>query len=543
MAFISFQKASRDLGTSVLNRGTFCRRKVAERVRVRCGGVLKPVSEKLTQVENFFMGHKVIIGQLEHETNTFNIRPTELVQFNNRLHFRGDDILQNLSDRQLSTSGFIDVGKEFDWEIIPSVAASASPGGKVTAEAWEALAGGILDTVRKTPDIDGICLGLHGAMVTETCDDAEGTLISQIRDIVGPDIPIAVTLDLHGNISEEMCEQTNIMVSYKTYPHIDMRQCGQRAARLLEDTMSGKIHPRSWIARRPLLVGANNGRTNEGQMLDLLARAEELMLEPGVLNISINAGFTLADIPFIGPSVIVTGDGDSHRYTEIGDELMDSIWQRKDEFSVTPLSAEDAVSYAKNRSYDGKPLVISDYSDNPGSGAYGDATNLLKVMIEADLQDAAFGAFCDEELAKYLCDTGVGKQVTCTLGGKYDSVIGGGAIEVSGEVMFTGDGKYVGDAPMSIGNLGLSAVLRVGGIDILIISFKQQTIDVQMFNSNGVNLQAKKTVVVKSKQHFRAAYDPIASEVIFAESFGLASQDVTAREYRKVRRPIYPLDK
>ncbi|WP_298719647.1 M81 family metallopeptidase [uncultured Oceanisphaera sp.] len=489
------------------------------------------------------MGRKVIIGQLEHETNTFNTCPTELVNFANRLYFTGEDILLSMSNRQLSTTGFIDVAKEYGWDVIPSVAAAANPGGKVSKEAWDILAGGILDAVRNTSDLDGICLGLHGAMVTEDHDDAEGALISQIREIVGPDVPIAVTLDLHGNISDEMCQQTNIVVSYKTYPHVDMRQCGRRAARLLEEAMSGKIKPRCTIVRRPLLVGANNGRTTEGQMVDLLACAEEMMQEPGVLDISINAGFTMADTPYIGPSVTVTGDGKSPRYVEIGEELMDRIWQLRDEFSMKPIPAEDAINFAKNRQYDGKPLVISDYSDNPGSGAYGDATNLLKAMIDANLEDAAFGAFCDKELASDLCSEGVGKYVTCVLGGKNGSAIGGGALAVSGLVVSTGDGKYIGDAPMSTGNLGPCAVLRVEGIDILIISFRQQVVDLQMFTSNGINLLEKKTIVVKSKQHFRAAFDPVASEVIFSESFGLASQDVTARVYRKVRRPIYPLDK
>lgn len=489
------------------------------------------------------MSQKVIIGQLEHETNTFNINSTELDNFKNRLYQKGEDILLNLSDRQLATTGFLDAGKAFGWEIIPSIAAAANPGGRVTDETWNVLSGEILDVVRNTKNIDGICLGLHGAMVTEKYDDAEGALINQIREIIGPDIPIAVTLDLHGNISEEMCRQANIVVSYKTYPHVDMRECGRQAGELLEKAMTGKIKPESRIFRLPLMIGANNGRTTEGQMLGLLSRAEALSREPGVLNISINAGFSLADVPFIGPSIVVTGNGESPRYTDIGDELMDAIWQHKDEFSMKPLSAEEAVRYAKNRHYDGKPLVISDYSDNPGSGAYGDATYLLKAMIDARIENAAFGALCDQGLVEYLSEQGVGKKVHCTLGGSSDPSVGGGPLSVYGEVVHIGDGIYRGNAPMSSGNLGASAVLRVGGIDILVISFRQQVVDVEIFSSNGIDILNMKTVVVKSKQHFRAAYDQIASEVVFAESFGLATEDVTARDYINVRRPIYPLDK
>lgn len=488
------------------------------------------------------MSRKVIIGQFEHETNTYNQCPTELDHFNQRMNLKGDEILSSLADRQLAITGFMDVARDNGWQLIPTVAAAASPGGKVSNAAWKHLAGGILDTIRAHEDIDGICLGLHGAMVTEIYDDAEAALIEMIRELVGPDVPIAVTLDLHGNISEQMCKQTNIMVSYQTYPHVDMRQSGQKAAQLLEQAMSGAIKPTSSMSYRPLLVGANNGRTNDGQMIDLLRRAEQMMLEPGVLHVAINAGFSMADVPCIGPSVIVTGDGKNSLYKDLADQLMDEIWRRRNEFTVIPLAAEKAVKYALNRTYDGKPLVISDYADNPGSGAYGDATYLLRAMLEADVQEATYGAFCDADLAASLCMNKVGTTVTCSIGGKCDAHIGGGALEVTGEIMFTSDGKYVGSAPMSIGELGPTAVLRVNGIDILIVSFKTQVIDLQMFSAHGINLLAKKTIVVKSKQHFRAAFDAIAGEVIFAESFGLASQDVTSRVYANVRRPIYPLD-
>jgi microcystin degradation protein MlrC len=487
----------------------------------------------------------VIIGEFAHETNTFSTRPTTLEQFRQRQLLLGED-LRRLAGTDSEIAGFLDAAEAHGWRLVPTVAAAAGPGGIVTAEAFETLGGAIVSAARAHPEADGILLALHGAMVSEVDDDGEGALLERVRGVSARRVPIAITLDLHANVSDRMAELADVIVSYRTYPHVDLRERGRQAGDLLERAMAGAIRPRTVVARRPMVEGADHGRSEGALMRDLNARARAFEREPGILAVSINGGFGDADIRDAGPSVTVTAEGDATRARAIAEALMDEIWRRRDEVSVTYLSPAEAVRRAKELARQGDgPVVIADYADNPGGGAYGDATDMLRAMIAAGLENAAFGCIRDEAAAQALARAGVGATVTLPIGGRTDPAKGGGPLTLAGTVVSTSDGRFRYEGPMHQGmdgNLGPTAVLRVGGIDVIVDSYNVQVLDRAIFASQGIDPRARSVVAVKSMHHFRGAFAPIASAILVADCGALCSPDPRKRVYRKLRRPVYPLD-
>jgi len=489
---------------------------------------------------------RVILGQFMHETNTFSVQKADVEDFHKLFCYLGNEIPERLADTNSEMAGFLDVAAGAGWGVVHTVAAFANPCGHVTERAWTTLGGRILDAARSNPDIDGVLLGLHGAMVTERHDDAEGQLLEELRAILGPDVPIAVTLDLHANVSDRMARHANILCSYRTYPHVDMRERGREAGALLARAMAGEIRPRTVVARRAMLIGAEGGRTDRGVMLELLERARAFEQEPGVLAVSVNAGFSKADIVDAGPSVTVTGEGEDPRYTAMAETLMDRIWATRKSPMADFLAPEAAVARAKAAARPGgKPVVIADFADNPGAGAYGDATNLLKAMLDAGLDNAAFGSIRDPEAVAELARAGAGAEATVAVGGKVDPSFGGPPLTLTGTVVALTDGDFVHGGPMWTGlraSLGPSAVFRVGGVEILVASNLLQLLDRQMFLANGIDPESKSIVAVKSMQHFRGAFAPIASEILVCDTGALASPDLGRLPYRTLRRPIYPFD-
>lgn len=493
---------------------------------------------------------RVLIGQFMHETNTFSIQKTGPDAFARVLRHEGPAMLQAMRGTNSETAGFLAVAETAGWTVIPSVAAIATPAGVVTAPAWEQLGLAIVRAAEAAAPLDGVLLALHGAMVSELDDDAEGALLAAVRGVVGPDVPIGITLDLHANVSDEMAALANVICPYRTYPHVDMAETGARCARLVGDAMAGRTRPRVAIARRPQAEGLDQGRTDAGPMLEALARASAAESRRGILTTSVCVGFSSADIEFMGPSVAVTYDaavdGAAATAQEIAESLMDFCWDTREQEGNVYLSPDDAAAQAKaHEAGAARPLVIADYSDNPGGGAYGDATGLLRAMLDAGLQNACFGAMVDGEAAAALHAAGEGATVTVAVGGKVDPRFGGGPLTLTGTVERLTDGRFVCDGPMWRGiakSFGPSGVLRVGGVRILVVTNGMQITDVQQFRHAGIDPAAMATIGLKSMQHFRAAYQPLADAVLVCDCGALCSPDVRTRPFRKLRRPIWPLD-
>jgi microcystin degradation protein MlrC len=491
----------------------------------------------------------VLTAELQHETNTFCVLPTSYEQFVDRSLLFGEAAIAARSQNNTALAGFLDASRVHGWRVTHVLSADAPPGGRVTRDAFERLSTPIIAAVIESKgQLDGILLGLHGAMVTDFCDDGEGELLRQLREHVGPALPIAITLDPHANVSRAMCDAAQIMVAFKTYPHIDMRIAGKHAGDVLQRTMLGEISPRTLRVSRPLLEEANGGRTDVGPMIERIARARAYEKQPHVFAVSVNGGFANADIAEVGPTVLVTAQGDMAQHARFASEIADDIWARRSERLEQFHTVQEAATICKAYSQDpanNRPVVVADYADNPGGGAYGDSTALLEALINADLQDACFGPMVDPETVLQLRGCQSGDTVTLRLGGKTDARFGGAPLELRCTLARLSDGNYVGSGAM-IGGLqrswGPTAVIQVGGIEILVVSQRSQMLDLEQFKAFGIHPEAKRVVALKSMQHFRAAFEPIAGKVIVCDSGALCTLDYTRLPFIKAPRPLFPLD-
>ena len=489
----------------------------------------------------------ILTAEFSHESNTFSVRKTGIAAFVERGYFVGEDAVRARGDANTPLAGFRDVGAAKGWRMIHAISATAQPAGPVTAEAFDRLASEIVEVARRhRGELDGILLGLHGAMVTDASEDGEGELLERVRAVVGPELPIGITLDPHANVTRRMCALAQVIVSYKTYPHVDMRERGRQAAEVLGRAIAGEIRPRTLRVGRPMLEEVNGGRTDVGIMVELLKRARAREQEPDVFVVSINGGFGTADIAEVGPSVLVTCQGDEARHLAFAESLADEIWNHRHDVQNDYMSVEQAAKLCRDYRGDTGPIIVADYADNPGGGAYGDSTELLRALLAAGVKDCVFGPMVDAEAATELHRHKVGDTVRLRLGGKTDPRFGGGPLDLEARILLLGDGAYVGDGPM-IGGLkgswGRMAVIKVQDIEILVATAPQQALDLQQFRAFGIDPAAKRVVALKSMQHFRAAFEPISGKVIVCDSGALCTPDLAKLPYRKVPRPIFPLDR
>ncbi|MFO1084538.1 MAG: M81 family metallopeptidase [Reyranellaceae bacterium] len=493
------------------------------------------------------MAYRVLIAQFKHETNTFSKLPTTLEDYRRRWLIEGAAMVPYFTGTREEVGAYIDAAKQYGWQPVWAGAANATPSGKLTRECWETIRDRIVGAARAAGKLDGICLSLHGAMVTETEDDAEGALLELLRGVVGPDVPIATTLDLHANATERMARNANALVSYRTYPHVDGYERAVQVAALVQQAMQGGKKPRCLLIQPAMLEGAEHGRTTQpGLMRDLLAKADKFEQEPGIDVVSIQAGFTWADIPYTGPSIAVTHEpGAEARARAIAHELIDDMWHRRVEGAAsTYQSIADGIAAARAGVSKKGPLVLADGTDNPGGGGYNDTTPVLQALIDAGIENVGFGTIYDPATVQQAMTAGVGAEIEVSLGGHTDRSMGA-PVKAKAIVRMLSDGVFKNDGPMNAGvetNMGPTAVLRLGGIDVVTISRRVQTIDLQVFLSQGIDPTAKSVLVVKSVQHFRAAYGPIAREVVVVDSGGICSPDIGRLKFTRLRRPIWPLD-
>ena len=489
------------------------------------------------------MSFRVLTAQFSHETNTFCKVPTTLDTFRASTWLTSNALKAARLNTHTDFGATFEAAEKYGWTLVHPIAAAANPAGRVSDEAFETVAALFLEGAK---GIDGALLHLHGAMVTDSYEDGEGELLRRLREAVGPNVPIVVTLDLHGNITQLMADSANALIAVRTYPHIDQYERAWQGADLLDRAMRGEINPRTVIARRPLLRGLDGGRTQSGPMRELIDRGEALEQEGRALVVSVCSGFTAADIHDIGPSVTVTTDGTSPAGREIAESFMDHAWATRAWTSTNHRSIADAIRHAKAGEADAtKPLVLSDVTDNPGSGHYGDATNLLAAMVAADLQNAGFYAIFDPEAVQAGIALGVGNTGTIRMGGKHDPEAGGPPIDLTGRVVSLTDGHFQVFGPMGGGvwrDYGPSLLFRVGGIDIAVISRNGQALDTAQLTSLGLDPTRKATIAVKSNHHFRAAFEPIAREVVTVDGGALGAVIWRNEGFRHVRRPIWPLD-
>ena len=493
------------------------------------------------------MTKRVLTAQIKHETNTFSILPTTLNSYRARVLYEGDEVKERLKGTNNELAGVMDVAAEKGWELVTPIAGDATPSGKVSSEAWKYLASAVFNALKNDGPFDAVLISLHGAMVAEGHDDAEGALLSQVRAMVGPDVPVMATLDLHANVTVKMAESANALITYRTYPHIDMAERGRQVAELLARQFAGEVDGyETLIGRLDQLDGFDHGRTTqEGPMTEALRKARAYEEDDGIEVVSVNAGFSFADVHDAGPSVTVTFSDDREHARSIIADLVAFGWETKEQSTVKHFLPEDAMAHVRAAEASDKPFVFGDFSDNPGGGSYGDSPLLLKTMVECGIENAAFAVITDPAVAAVAVQAGEGAEISMPLGGKFDPSVTP-PFEMTGTVTkVDADARFIFEGPMMKGVeavLGPSAVIKIGGVETVVITNRFQAYDRMFFVHFGIIPEEKSLVAVKSAHHFRAAYGPMAREIMLVDAAGITSPDPNKFPYQNVRRPIWPLD-
>ena len=484
---------------------------------------------------------KWIIGAFSHETNNFSVVPTGLDSFQAQNFQTGEEIIESTRETKTPLSGFIDVLSKRGDRIIPTVSASATPSGLVTKEAYETVTDIILAGVSRHGDSDGILLALHGAMMAEGVDDGEGELLEKIRRIAGPDMPIVAVLDLHSHITRKMLSNVTLLIGYQKYPHTDTYDRGIEAAELIVRIAEETVSPICAVQQPPILPPCSTCNTESGLYRSLWEEALRPNRSAKILSTSIFAGFPHADHPDAGISALVYAMDQETAENEVH-HLSDMLWKRRKEFSYTPTAIADAVQKAISSVE--KPVVISDMSDNPGGGSANDGVEILKELVRQKVNHAAVATVYDPEIAETAHAAGIGSEIEITLGAKTDD-LHGTPFKGNASVENLVDGRFQYKGPMTHGvwgNLGPSAVLDINGIRVIVASERIQARDPEIFRACGIEPNDMNILVVKSAVHFRAAFKDIAGKIIVADGPGLTASDLTLMPYKRIRRPMFPID-
>lgn len=490
------------------------------------------------------MTRRILLAEIMHESNTFNRIATTKADFATRYWLEGDEIPRELKDTNTEIWGFLEAGRQYGWDITHPFAASASPSGPMAVADWETVKSKICAPLVEGAEFDAIILVLHGAMTTQTADDADGELLETVRAAAGPDVLLAATLDMHANVSERMVHNTDLFMTYRTYPHIDQFERAQHLARIVECCLAENIKPKTILARRPQMDAADHGRTSPpGPMNALLERVEKIETDPRFLCANLQTGFPWSDVDHQGPSVIVSGLEEAAS-AETAEELADLLWESRHETQLNFASPADAIEKARAGGSGDKPLILADFADNPAGGAYGDSPNLLRAMLEAGLENASFATISDPLSVQRAVSFGEGETIKLTIGGKGAPEITP-PLEVTGKILLLSDGAFICEGPMWQGvkfSMGPTAVLQVDGIEVILSSVPTAVMDLQVFRSVGIEPSEKTTIALKSRNHFRAAYEPLARECILVDAGGIASMRLAELPYQNLPRPIWPLD-
>ena len=489
---------------------------------------------------------KFVIAQMQHETNTFSPVPTPWEAFGKEGPYLGKTAYEATKGTRVPMAAYLDLAEAAGAEIVTPLAAWANPSGPVDGGAYDRFCDLICEAVAK--GCDAVFLDLHGAMVVaDRTDDGEGTLLQRLRKIA-PRTPIAVSLDLHANVTDQMVRNCDAIAGYKTYPHVDGYEAGQLAGSILLRYMKGEVKPVMAWGNIPLLAQTLRQNTDESPMKDCVdaARAAE---KDGLLAAPAFGGCQQADIRDAGLSVVTVADRDQHKAEQTCRAILDIAWGHKDQFIYHGEPLQQAIARAKRLAAEsGGPVLLLDHADNCASGATQDTMYVLKEALRQELSGIAVGPVRDPEAVDSMIRAGVGAKVALKLGGKMDMPaikLKGQPLELSGVVRAITDGEYTITGPQFQGMrcyMGRTAVLDTGVAEVVVTERNQEPWDRGVFTSVGIDPAGKRFLLLKSRMYFRPVFLPIAKGMVFCDSLGVGSSDWTLFDFKKLRRPIYPLD-
>jgi microcystin degradation protein MlrC len=447
----------------------------------------------------------------------------------------GAEVLTGLAGYNIGTAGFAEAARGEGHELKPIAWASAVPSSYVTEDAFERMSRIVLERLEAARPYDAVYLDLHGAMVAEHLQDGEGELVRRVRALVGPDMPVVVSLDLHSNTTEAMLQHADGLIAYRTYPHVDMAATGRRAYGYLQRLLDSGRRPAKARRAVPFLMPLTGQCTMDEPMAGVYRRLEQIEREAGVWHVSFTPGFPPADIWDCGPVVVAYAD-DQASADRAADALHAYIMQREAAFRVPFLSPGEAIAKAM-RSNAHRPYVLADVQDNCGAGATSDTTGLLRAMVERQPDRCVLGLLVDPEAAAAAHAAGEGAEIEIAVGGKRFTA-GDPPFRARFTVTRLGDGRITCTGPMYGGarlNLGPMALLSVGSVGVIVSTNRMQAADQALFRHLGIEPTAQKIVGLKSSVHFRADFVPIAEEVLVVECAGAFVDQPEKLPYRNLR--------
>lgn len=485
---------------------------------------------------------RVFVGALVHETNSFSPIPTTVRSFEEGELCRPDDASKN--ERVQRFPGYGDalaIAAESGDEVVRGTCAWAQPSGPVSRLAYEALRDEVLTQLREGGGVDAVFLVLHGAMMADGYPDCEGDILQKAREIVGPEVPIGALLDLHGNMSQAMIDSGALIVACKEYPHTDYLPRARELYRLLATVARGGAMPRTTLKRVPMMAMLG---TTVSPMFEFVRRLEACEGSKGILSVSAMHGFAWSDTAETGASMVIVSDPTAEGLQsahQLATELARELFDLK-ERGAKRLPLDEALDVALADPSARGPVVMSDGSDNAGGGASSDSTFVLDALLQRGVRNVALGMIWDPQAVLKAADAGVGARISIRIGGKVGSM-SGRPIDVVAEVIAVrDDANQVGLGGQWKVPLGLAVSLRFEGIEVVLNSIRSQVFYPECFTEMGIDLSTKRLIVVKSSQHFREGFDPIASSTVYCNAPGTLNQDLSALPYQHLKRPIWPLD-
>ena len=486
------------------------------------------------------MAARVAVGGFQHETNTFAPRKAGYEAFRDTGGWpgltRGPGLFAALAGMNIPLSGFVEAARQADLQLEPLLWAQAVPSAHVTQDAYERICGELLEDIAALEGLDAVYLDLHGAMVAEHCLDGEGELLGRVRALIGQEVLLVASLDLHANISPAMVSAADALIAYRTYPHVDMARTGARAARHLRRLLDGEPWSARAFRRLPFLIPLAAGCTLHEPALGLYETLARLEVETGTL-LSLACGFAPADVPDCGPSIVGYGAREE-AVTVAVESLCLYACDREADFGVRIWSPAEAVKRAKDRAREaGRPVILADTQDNPGAGGEGDTVGLLAELVAQRAEGAALAILVDPEAAAAAHAVGHGAGLEIGLGAK-SGMPGHRPFRAHYRVEALGDGRFTGSGPFYRGarmDLGPMALLSVGGVRVVVASRKLQAADQAIFRHLGVEPAEQQILALKSSVHFRADFAPIAEEILVVAAPGPNPVDHLALPYRHLR--------
>jgi microcystin degradation protein MlrC len=483
---------------------------------------------------------RIAVGGFQHETNTFAPAKADYAAFVEAGGWpglsRGREMFDAVEGVHLPVTGAIEALDRLGHEVVPLLWCSATPSAHVTEDAFERITQMLLADLDKALPVDGVYLDLHGAMVCEHLEDGEGELLKRLRDHVGDDIPVAVSLDLHANLTEAMVRHASVIDLFRTYPHVDMGETGARTAQHLHAMIESGERWAVALRRTDFLIPLNWGCTLMEPARSIYAGLPDMIAEP-VMALGLACGFHLADIAEVGPGLVAYAR-DQASADEAAERLLAIVNDNEPAFAGRIWDPDDAVAEALARVPDASgPIIIADSQDNPGGGGTGDTTGMLRALVNGGATGAVLGLLCDGQAAAAAHAAGVGSELELALGGR-SGAPGQAPFEARYKVLALGDGRFTATGPMWLGSrmrLGPMALLEVSGVRVVVASKAMQAADQAMFRHLDIEPAGQSIMVLKSSVHFRNDFQDIADSILVAAAPGPVFADPARLQFHNIR--------